>query len=441
MAVLAAVTALLVLLRGARPPAGREFWLFSRTHEVLYRPEIAQWNAGHAPPVVMTQLSSVVLERRLQSAFFSGTPAAALVEVERRFVPRLFSGPLEDVGFDDLTDRIRAEGLDRMILPASFSPWTSRGRIFGLPHDVHPVMLAYRADITEAAGIDLSRVQTWEEFFALLAPLKKDRNGDGLPDHVPLAFALSSVDQLEALLLQGGGSLFDRAERPSLNTERNAELVAGMVSWVIDPARRTAEAPEFSAAGNRLKLEGFVIASLMPDWLAETWRTDMPGLHGRIKLMPLPAWRAGGLRTTVLGGTMLGLPRMAGGAAENWELAKFLYLGRETAVQLFEKTGIITPVSAYWDDPVFDRSDAFFCGQKPGRLFIEQAVHVPARSSSALNSLAMARLADAAIRLRDWGKRRGVWRPEELLPEARRFLDEAQASVERQQRRNIFLVQ
>ena len=36
--------------------------------------------------------------------------------------------------------------------------------MFALPHDVHPVMLAYRRDLFEQLGIDVNKLTTWDEF-------------------------------------------------------------------------------------------------------------------------------------------------------------------------------------------------------------------------------------------------------------------------------------
>ena len=67
-----------------------------------------------------------------------------------------FRGPLKDVGFMDLTDRVHRSGLWDGMVHARFAPYTSRGRLFGLPHDVHPVQLAYRRDIFEKEGVEVT---------------------------------------------------------------------------------------------------------------------------------------------------------------------------------------------------------------------------------------------------------------------------------------------
>ena len=53
--------------------------------------------------------------------------------------------------------------IDR-ILPSRLSPWTKDGEIFGLPQDVHPVTITYRADLFAQAGVDLAAATTWSAF-------------------------------------------------------------------------------------------------------------------------------------------------------------------------------------------------------------------------------------------------------------------------------------
>jgi arabinosaccharide transport system substrate-binding protein len=140
-------------------PEGQAFWLFSKHHQQMYEPYVLQWNnqaTETKPPVNLTVISTQALERRLLSGFLSDTPVPDLVEVEIGMAARFFAGPEEAIGFIDLNDRIKSENLDEHINAPSFTPWTRNGKTYGLPHDMHPVLLGYRADIIEAAGIDVS---------------------------------------------------------------------------------------------------------------------------------------------------------------------------------------------------------------------------------------------------------------------------------------------
>ena len=150
-------------------------WSFTNEHVDIYRPIIAQWNAAHPDiRVELNELSLVVEQQRLMSGFYSQTPIADLMEIERGKIGALFAAPLANIGLYDLTPYLERDHLFEQINAPSFGPWTTRGHVFGLPHDVHPVMLAYRSDIVEAAGIDVRQIETWEDYVRVMSPLMKD---------------------------------------------------------------------------------------------------------------------------------------------------------------------------------------------------------------------------------------------------------------------------
>ncbi len=419
---------------------GLEFWLFSKQLAVLYEVKVDQWNQDKGSDIYMSLFSNESLQQRMLAAFLSDTPAADVIEIERNFVPQAFTGPIEDVGFVDLTDRLKEEGIYDQLNTPSFAPWTSRGRIFGLPHDVHPVMLAYRADIFEEAGIDLTQVETWDEFAKAVRPLVGDRNGDGIEDYVISMWTGGGFrDQLEALLLQAGGALFDEQDRMQINTEVNARVLATLASWMVGPNRIAVDAPEFDPQANQMRLDGRVIAALMPDWLGGVWEKDLPALSGKIKVMPLPAWEPGGRRTTVWGGSMLGIPKTTKDFDAAWSFATHLYLSEELAEGLYRENYIISPVKAFWDSPFYDEPVEFFGGQPVGRLYIEVAPDVPLRTSSPFNTYAKDRVVNALYRLKEYAVDNKIYDPDELMDQARIELQAEEDRVTRQVERNVFL--
>jgi arabinosaccharide transport system substrate-binding protein len=440
---LAVVSAVVLVLWPIPQQEGLVFWIFAKSHQRMYDPMTAAWNTAQPPAerVHIVLLSAGALQRRLLSGFLSGTPLPDLVEAYAQIVAQAFKGPLEDVGFVDLTDLVRAEGIEAQINAPSFAPWTSRGRIFGLPHDVHPVLLAYRADLVEAAGIDVNAIETWDDFVRVLQPLVRDIDGDGYPDRYLLNIWETNPELIESLMLQAGGALFDAQEQLVLHSESNARVLATVVSWTTGPNRIAVNAPEFDAAGNKMRLDGTVLFSLMPDWLTGAWRQDLPQLEGKVKLMPLPAWEQGGRRTTVMGGTMLGIPKRVHDFDSAWRYAKHLYLSPDLARALFRTTGIISPVKRHWTDPVYNEPSAYFCGQPYGQLYIAAAPDVPPRTSSPYNALAQIKMTDSALALKAYAQQYGTYTVAALLPEARRLLAQAEAQVRALIQRNAFLAQ
>ena len=421
---------------------GIPMWTFTEVHYNAYRPFVQEWNERHPDRRInLILLHGTALERRMLSGFMAGTPVADMLEVHTAISAKAFAGPADSIGFVDLTDRLESEGLLGSINAPSFTPYTSRGRIYGLPHDVHPVLLAYRSDIVEAAGIDVTQIETWEDYFRIMRPLMTDDNGDGRPDRYLLEAWHTNPFAPSVILLQAGGQLLDADDRPILTYPRNAEVLARLITWMAGPGRVCVDIDTFSASGHRQRLEGLCVGFLVPDWMAGSWKRENPGLAGKLKLMPIPAWEKGGRRTSVAGGTMLGFNRRSEHFETCWEFAKELYFSPLLAEQMFRDTTIITPIKALWASPIFDTADPYFSGQASGRLYIDQAEDVPSRTSSPYGHYAGIQFTNALADLRTYADRHQIYEETALLGEARRLLAEAQRNVERHISRNVFLAE
>lgn len=439
MLILASVLSAAVMLRPSGSAADLTLWVFTRQHADIYDPALAARNAEPGQPQTrMIVFSHPALERRLHAAFLAQTASADLIESERMITGRAFLGPPESVGFLDLTERIKAEGLDEQINGPSFSPWIRGGRIYGLPHDIHPVVLIYRSDIVEAAGIDVSTIETWDDFERVLAPLMADANGDGEPDRYLLGLAEQDTDKMEVLLLQAGGGLFDELGGLTVATEVNAMVLARIARWTKGKGHIAAYVPDFTLSGNQQKLEGRAIAYFAPDWMCGLWRREIPQLAGKVKVMPLPAWTKGGRRTSVWGGTMIGIPRTSTRPDEAWKVAKHLYLSRELAHRLFEVNDIVSPVKAFWNDPIYDRPDAFFSGQAHGRIFLNLASQVPRRTPSPFFMLARGRVQNALIELAQRLEANPTWDDARVRQEAMTLLKASQEDIAKHIARSAF---
>lgn len=433
---------MLIALHQVRNKAPLSFWIFHYGHAPNYEPTLERWNEENPEHRVdMIHIHLLALERRLLSSFVAGTPAADLIEVEKRVASRAFMGPVDSIGFYDLTDVLAEEGLLEDFVAPALTPWTTRGRIFGIPHDVHPVLLAYRFDLMEEAGIDITGIETWDELFDTLRPMMKDFDGDGRPDRYILGGWPTHREFVEAMIRQAGGSFFDLDGNITLSSDINARTIAEVVSWSVGPDRVLADARENTVSGHRLRLDGTVLCSIIPDWQVGVWKTENPGLGGKIKLMPLPAFESGGRRTSVWGGTMLGITRETEDFDTTWKVAKALYLSAEIAEATFRGSGIIPPARSLWSLPVFDEPDPYFAGQAPGRVFIDQAPYVPPRSSSPFEYMAFEKASSMAVLLFGYAQRERKYTAEELIPEAKRLLERATAEIQTHMDRAVFMTE
>lgn len=420
---------------------GIPVWVSAKAHYEGYDSLEADWNQAHPAKqrFNITLLNAVALERRMLAGFLAGTPVADMMETHLGIAAKAFLGPVKNIGFVDLTERLHREGIYDRINTPSFAPYTSRGHIFGLPHDVHPVLLTYRSDLVEAAGIDVSGIETWADYFRVMSPLMQDFDGDGRPDRYLLNAWDTRGDVAIMLILQAGGRLFDQNDYPTVNDPINAEVLARLVTWITGPKRVCIDVPTNTSSGYRQLLDGVVIGTMTPDWMVGTWKLENPRLGGKLKLMPLPAWEKGGRRTSVAGGTMIGIAKTSQNIDLSWQFAKYLYLSPKLAEHMFRTTSIISPVKTLWSQPFYDEPDPYFSGQPSGRMFIQQAPDVPPRSSSPYTTDAGERVTSALIDLRAYADRNGIYDETRLRLEAQRLLDRQEASLKRLIGRNQFL--
>ena len=342
------------------------------------------------------------MTQRLMSGFSSGLPTADLVEYETAMAGKIYSGGQDRIGLIDLRPRLEAEGwLERLNTP-SVLMWSVGDGIYGIPHDVHPVMMSYRADLVEEAGIEMSAIKTWADFERVMKPLVRDLDGDGKPDRWPLNLWWTDDARIEALMLQAGGGLVDASGRPQLDHPRNAVVAAQVVVWCVGPQPISTQVLDFNQSGYELRRRGFVVADLMADWYGGVLIQNAPGLAGKLKVMPIPAWEPGGRRVTVWGGTALGIAELVDSPDAAWDFARELYLRPEFARRLYETNLIISPVKDYRDEAYYDEPVPYFSGQAVGRLMIDLAEDVPLQPPSPFKPIADARLATAMFRLAEF---------------------------------------
>jgi arabinosaccharide transport system substrate-binding protein len=436
---LAVVTGTLRLAVGLGASARKPdlvFALFASNHMAAYEEVVPLFEKENDCRIQLQLVNSRALQSRLQSALLTGADVPDMVELLGGSMGYFTRGPLEDVGFVDLTERLHAEGLYENLVESRFSLWSSRGRVFAIPHDVHPVMLCYRRDLIDELGIDVGALGTWADFVRMGRRVTKDLDGDGNPDRYALDLPASG-GQLPMLVLQRGGGIFDEAGRVVFDTE----LVADTVIWYIHRTRGPGRIAFDAGWGQSLAKamnDGLVLFYVCPDWRTKQFEMDVPNLAGRLALMPLPAWEPGGRRTSTWGGTGLAITKACRHQRLAWKLAKRLYFEEKDLGARFRATNIIPPVKSAWDLPVFREPREFYGAQAIGLEFAELAPSTPADHASPYTDLARGKLSEAYLRAAEHYDTHG---DEGLRECALKELSRSADYVRKVMSRNVFLKQ
>jgi arabinosaccharide transport system substrate-binding protein len=367
------------------------FWIFAKTHYDAYKEALPAFEAAHPGTTVDLQLvSGQAVTQRLLAAFWADLDVPDLVEVEISGASSFFRGPLEHIGFVDLTDRIHQAGLWDGMVKARFAPYTSRGRIFGLPHDVHPVQLAYRRDIFEKEGIDVSKIKTWDDFIRIGRQLT-------IPNRrYMIEFSDTSHANLETCLFQRGGGYFNPEGQCIFDNEVAVETMRWYVPLVAGP-KKIGNSLGGGQILTKAVEDGYFLCLMAPDWRTKTFEMDIPHMKGKMALMPLPAVEPGGRRTSTWGGTMLGITKHCKNPDLAWEFTKYLYLNKPDLAERFRGTNIIPALRSAWNQPAFHEPRPYWSNQPLGALYARLAPQVPFQYSSPFIVTAKAKLGEALV--------------------------------------------
>lgn len=390
--IIALVSGLFVTLRRVETrKTTLTMWTFADTHYAAYLKAIPAFEAAHPGVTVKVEyVNGQAVTSRLQAAFHANLEVPDVVEVEISSAGGFFRGPLEHVGFLDLTDRVKKSGLWDKMVQSRFSAYTTHGRIFGLPHDVHPVMLACRRDLLEKEGVDINKIETWDDF------IKVGRKITIPGKRYLLELSDSGTDNIEVMLFQRGGGYFDPEGRCIFDNEIGVQtmlfytpLVAGKnkIGSTLGANQILTQAVE----------QGYMLCLFAPDWRTKGLEKDIPRMSGNMALMPLPALKPGGLRTSTWGGTMLGIAKKTQHPDLAWELAQHLYLDKPELAQRFQDTNIIPCLKEAWNQPAFEAKRPYWSGQPLGALYANLAPQVPPQYSSPYVGTAKAKFGEALV--------------------------------------------
>ncbi len=373
------------------------FWTFSTTHYDAYLKALPKFQKAHPDKVIDVQLvSGTGLPQRLQAAFQAGLTGDVpdVCEIEISNAGTFFRGPVEHVGFWDITDTLKAEGLDKRIIGARFTPYTYKGRIFGLPHDVHPVMLAYNREAFTELGLKPENLTTWDSFIAAGKKVRKPG------DRYITEFSDSGVDQLMTILLQKGGGLFDANGNVTFDDEIGLETLLWYIPLVADKQESQIASSLSSSFGQVMTQaleDEYFLTVVTPDWRSKQHETNVGKLSGKMGLMPLPTFSGNPRKTSTWGGTMLGITRKCVDKQLAWDFAKFLYLNKEDLAERYSETYILPPVPDAWNEPAFDQAYAFYGGQRIGRDYATLALDVPSQYTSPFQDVAKGKFGQVLI--------------------------------------------
>jgi len=193
---------------------------------------------------------------------------------------------------------------------------TSTG-IYGVPFDLDPGLLFYNETALKAAGVDATKIQTYDDLLAAAKEYKQ-----AVPSSAPLHLEQSAFLgqlQLEMFASQLGTSLADGEGKLRLDSEQYKQIL-GWLNTVNKQGLGT-RAEYLTPTDIGAMDSGKEVFYPWAIWFSFAPQQLLKQTKGDWRAMPLPSWKAGGPRSGAMGGSSFVLPKQG----KNPDLAFLFY--------------------------------------------------------------------------------------------------------------------
>lgn len=202
--------------------------------------------------------------------------------------------------FLDITSDV-ADCKDKFV-PASWEAVTKDGKIYGMPTDMGPAALFYRADLFEKAGINPAEIETYDDLIAAGKKLTAATNGE-----TSMMGLTPDTEMFDIIFNQLGGNYVSADDKDVIVNDEKGNQAMALIQRMLKEGtiRTTAGWDDRILALKRSQIAAVPIGV----WFAGTISSSLPDQKGNWKVMPLPAVEKGGLRAANSGGSIVAIAK------------------------------------------------------------------------------------------------------------------------------------
>ncbi|MBN1524100.1 MAG: extracellular solute-binding protein [Spirochaetales bacterium] len=309
---------------------------------------------------------------KLQGAMMTGKDVPDMIEwmIENN---RILASNPKDCFVYPLDEFVKDSATFKKVVPGRVAWVTYGGHVYGLPHDVHPVVLIYNDTLWKEVGVDVATIKTWDEFFEASKKLTAKKE-NGKPVHYALPYSNNGLQTTMFMIWQqSGAQILDASGKPTFTDPQFKAFAKKWAEWVNTGAFTEWDWGKFGA----MLKNGALASYTSPDWwVSQVTEAANEGTY-KFKVRDLPVVSAGGSTSASWGGSFLAIPKAHKDPASIYKIMEYMQYDKSAITARYETSGMLAPMSEIWDNDVFKQPDARFGGQKLGELQVSQARAMP----------------------------------------------------------------
>ncbi|MDQ0058080.1 ABC transporter substrate-binding protein [Paenibacillus harenae] len=280
----------------------------------------------------------------------------------------------------DLSDKV-APYKDK-IVPFKWEDATKDGKVYAMPWDSGPVVMYYRKDIFEAAGLPsdpeavADRIKTFEDYKEV-GNIIKEKTGNSMFQD---SKTRSNNRFFETMMWQRGLWYFDKDGNVSLDDPKVVETAEFYASMVKDGIVNDAEA--FSESWLNAFADGKVATIVGAAWYEGLLENMIdPDSAGKWGVAPMPKWSVEDPYASANdGGSNLAINANSKHPEEAWKFIEFMLGNEESQVKMMKDAGSLPSLTTTYEDAVFSEPVEYFGGQPVRKVYTQALEQIAPQS-------------------------------------------------------------
>ena len=295
----------------------------------------------------------------------SGVGVPDIIQIESDYV-QTFAETYPQYFFD-MNGYIDIEG---KVDPSKISTsYDSEKRLVSIPWDSGPVVMFYREDLFNQAGIDINTIITFEDYISAGKKLK-----ERFPNITMTGLPFTQDENLFRCLLVANKSYYLNNKGEITVASSKAIETLQMIKRLIDEG----------VAKNTINWDGGIVANkngelaswIMGGWWGGTIKDQMPEMKGKWKIAPIPAF-PDGARASSSGGAGLSITASEPiKQAAALEFIKESLMNVDNQLMMYEKYSLFPSYLPTYDDARFLKSDDYF-GDDFNKILADVTKEIP----------------------------------------------------------------
>ena len=295
----------------------------------------------------------------------SGVGVPDIIQIESDYV-QTFAETYPQYFFD-MNGYIDIEG---KVDPSKISTsYDSEGKLVSIPWDSGPVVMFYREDLFNQAGIDINSIITFEDYISAGKKLKEK-----FPNITMTGLPFTQDENLFRCLLVANKSYYLNNKGEITVASSKAIETLQMIKRLIDEG----------VAKNTINWDGGIVANkngelaswIMGGWWGGTIKDQMPEMKGKWKIAPIPAF-PDGARASSSGGAGLSITASESiKQAAALEFIKESLMNVDNQLMMYEKYSLFPSYLPTYDDERFLKSDDYF-GDDFNKILADVTKEIP----------------------------------------------------------------